>query len=168
MTGPIRLLVDTGVIEVIEQYAEEIAEGMDVGDMPEEDINAIRLSGSTDPRRECQLLIRRTKREIKFRVSRSGRVSFAVELSHTKQEIERNTGAAQGPRKSNAEPRKRRLFKGVGGVAQGALLTAVDVSLLVGWWSIPVGAETATVGSLVSIVTGIGTVMTGVGDLRGE
>ena len=74
----------------------------------------------------------------------------------------------QRPRQPDREPRRRKVFKGVGGIAQGALLTAVDVSLLAGWWALPLGPETAKVGSVVSIVTGIGTIMAGVGDLRGE
>ena len=77
-------LVQTGIIEVIERYADEIAEGMDIDDMPDEDIEAVRLSGSFDPQRECQLLMRRTKREIRVRVSRSERGGFAIELRHAK------------------------------------------------------------------------------------
>ena len=41
-----RLIIDTGISETIEKYFEEIIEQTDINDFPEQDLNALRESGS--------------------------------------------------------------------------------------------------------------------------
>ncbi len=64
--------------------------------------------------------------------------------------------------------KKRKWWKGVGQIVQGASLAITDVGLAVGALKFPVSPETQTYGAVVSVSAGVGTIMNGVGDLWGE
>ncbi|MFN3694276.1 MAG: hypothetical protein ACK4UV_04645 [Ignavibacterium sp.] len=158
-----RLIVDSGILETIEKYFEEIIEQTEIDDFPEQDINALRESGSVNPKRELRQILFRIKKE-RTRNKYNDNIKFTFELKHSKEKIEKRRKQLDS---ENSKP-KRSIFKGLGNITRGTILTVVDFSLLIGAWSIPLSNETTSVGAVVSITTGIGDIMTGIGDFRGE
>jgi hypothetical protein len=161
-----RYVMDTGIAEVIEEFFEEIVDGMDTGDIPEQDIEALKLSGSVDPRAELQLSMMRLKKkkEIIIRRNKEGSISYTV-----KQSEERIQRRKEQIKESNSNrPPRKKIFKGLGSICKGAMLTVVDVSLVAGMWPLGLSVETTTVGAVVSITTGLGDILNGVGEMRGE
>ena len=73
--------------------------------------------------------------------------------------------AAGGPEKPR---KKRRWWKGIGQVVQGAAVAAADIGLLIGILHFPVSAETRSYGLSCPSPAGFGTIMNGVGDLWRE
>jgi hypothetical protein len=161
-----RFVVETGIAEVIEEFFEEIVDGMDPSDIPEQDIEALRISGSTNPINELHLsMIRlKKKREVIMRRNKEGSISVTV-----KQCEERVQRRKEQVKESNSNrPPKKRIFKGLGSICKGSMLTVVDVSLVAGMWPLGLSVETTTVGAVVSITTGLGDILNGVGEMRGE
>jgi len=158
-------VVETGISDSIEEFFEEIVDGMDVDDIPEQDLIALRQSGSQDPKQECQLSILRLKRKKEIVIKRK-ETSFSFTIKESVDRLERRKERLQ---KSNSnEPPKKKLFKGLGTICKGAMLTVVDVSLVAGMWPTGLPTEATTVGAVVSLTTGIGDILIGVGEMRGE
>lgn len=160
-----RYLIDTGISEVIEKYFDEILAGIEIKDFPKADLTALRESGSVSPKSELQFSITRIKKERTFSYeSKNKRFSYDIKYSK-----ERITEQKEQISNSNDKDKpKKRIFKGLGNITRGSILTFVDVSLLMGAWTIPLSPETTSVGAVVSITTGIGDIMSGVGEFRGE
>lgn len=160
-----RYIIDTGISEVIEKYFDEILEGIEIKDFPRADITALRESGSNSPKRELQFSITRIKKERRISYESKNK-KFSYDVKYSKEKIsERKERISDS---DNKEKPKKRIFKGLGNITRGSILTFVDVSLLMGAWTIPFSPETTSVGAVVSITTGIGDIMSGVGEFRGE
>ena len=170
-----RIVVDTGVADVLQDYLKEIVEGMTAEHFPQADLDALRESGSSDARREivAMVYLMKSRKEDWIRFRNDYR--FSRRLEQAREEVERV--AATLPKElPNAEEQrndrpvtvKRAVFKGIGSIGQGALLTLTDVSLLAGMWGTSISAEQTTVGAVISITSGIEMILTGVGELRGE
>lgn len=168
-----RMAHETGLLPGIEEYYPEIVEGMDVDDLPAEDLAVMRHLGSQEPREELQGLMGILKFRNRGDVSRRQRnVELRGGLREGKERVaekrhELSTRAEQGEGQQPG-PITRRWFKGLGSMCQGAALTIVDAGLVLGLWPFDVQPETRTVGAVVSITTGLGTILSGVGELRGE
>ncbi|HEY6872286.1 MAG TPA: hypothetical protein VI298_06100 [Geobacteraceae bacterium] len=160
-----RLILDTGIADVVEEFYDEIVDGMEVSDIPEIDFRALREAGSNDPKSEILVTMVRMKKRRKAWLSYNNR---DMDIKYTLKESSEIIIRRRKERDSVEAPTKRRIFKGLGGICRGAILTGVDVGLLAGVWPVPLSADTTTVGAVTSIVTGIGDIMIAVGDLRGE
>lgn len=170
------LVVRTGIADVIQDYFGEIVEGMNADHFPEADIEILRQSGSSDPQREIIAMnhLIKSRKEVLIRESRE--VRFSRSLEQVTERVERiEILLSEEPQESNQakaanqQPTvKRETFKGLGSIAQGALMTITDISLAAGWWSVPLPPETTSVGAVVSVASGIGMILTGIGELRGE
>lgn len=170
-----RIVVDTGVADVLQDYLKEIVEGMTVKLFPQADFDVLREAGSADARREIAAIVYLMKSRKENWIRFKNDYRFSRRLKEAGEEIERV--AATLPKESpNSQVQKndrpvtvkRAVFKGIGSIGQGALLTLTDVSLLAGMWGTGLSAETTTVGAVISITSGIGMILTGVGELRGE
>lgn len=162
-----RLVVETGVVDVIEEYFDEITSYMDVDDLPEQDLEALRQAGSRNPKAELQLSMLRIKHKKEIIIKRKSNHSLRYTVKDSK-EIISNKQSEIKESNSN-QPPKRKIFKGIGSIAKGALLTTVDATLMVGIWApLPLSVEATTVGAVVSITTGLGDILNGVGEIRGE
>ncbi len=167
-----RLLIESGIIEVIEEHFTEIVSELDVSDLPIADIEALRAAGSTNPHAELRLRIKTIRKrhikEIRYNDNTSlsscvKQAGKAVEERLKRMKESDDTAVPNG----NKLP-KRRWFKGLGSLCRGTILTAVDVSLLGGLWTLPLSPDTTIVGSVASIATGLGDIAIGIGEFRGE
>jgi hypothetical protein len=57
-----RLVLKTGISDVIEEFFEEIVDGMEISDIPDVDFDALREAGSQDPKSEILISMIRTKK----------------------------------------------------------------------------------------------------------
>lgn len=168
------IVVDTGIADVLQDYLKEIVEGMTVEHFPQADFEILREAGSSDARREIGATVHlmKSRKEDWFRFKSDHR--FSRRLVQAREEMERITEslpkelAKTEDQNRNRPVVKRAVFKGIGSIGQGALLTLTDVSLLAGIWGTSISPDTTTVGAVVSITSGIGLILTGVGELRGE
>lgn len=162
-----RLVLKTGISDVVEEFWDEIVDGMDISDIPEADFEALREAGSYDPKSEVHIsMVRMKKRKILMGYnSKESSLRYSLERSESilqrRKEILKESN-------SNNPPTKRKIFKGLGGICRGVILTGVDVGILAGLWPVPLSPDTRTVGAVASITTGIGDIMIAVGELRRE
>jgi hypothetical protein len=168
------LVVDTEIIDILQDYFEEIVDGMTVDHFPQEDIDMLRQSGSIDPRQEIIALIHIIKsRKEQFLFRNNDNLRYSSRLEEIPERIEKIEKSFESRQRTNSTTEKkpaikRAVFKGLGSIIQGTLLTIADITLMAGFWGVPLPTETTSVGAVVSITTGIGTIFTGIGDLRGE
>ena len=161
-----RYVLKSGIVDVIEEYFDEIAEGMEISDIPEQDFHALLEAGSQNPKSEVQLtMVRIKKRKGRIRFS-SKESSIRYSLNESEQVIVRRKEELK--KCSSNNPPRKKIFKGLGGICRGAILTGVNITLMAGWWPVPLSLDTITVGSVVSLTTGIGDIMIAIGELRGE
>jgi hypothetical protein len=162
-----RLVVKTGISDVVEEFWDEIVDGMEISDIPEADFEALREAGSYDPKSEIHVSMVRIKKRKKSIRCNSKESSLRYSLEKSESIIERKKEVLKECN-SNNPPTKRKILKGLGGICRGAILTGVDIGLLAGFWPVPLSPDTTTVGAVASITTGIGDIMIAVGELRGE
>jgi hypothetical protein len=170
------LVVRTGIVDIVQDYFGEIVEGMNISHFPEADIEVLRQAGSSDPQREIVAMTHLVKSRKEILIREGREVRFSHSLEQVTERIERiektvillSEEEPETNQVSNQPPVKRETFKGIGSIAQGALMTITDITLAAGWWSVPLPPETTSVGAVVSIASGIGTILTGIGELRGE
>ncbi|MEY2394405.1 MAG: hypothetical protein QOF94_750 [Acidobacteriaceae bacterium] len=160
------LLVESGIVEVFEEHFTEIISDLDVSDLPPADIEALREAGSTDPHAELRLLIKTIRKRYIKETRYNDRLSLSSSVHEAGKKIEKRLQQLKEPDENS--PPKRSWFKGLGSLCRGTVLTAVDISLLGGWWSLPLSPDTAIVGSVASIATGLGDIAIGIGEFRGE
>ena len=160
------LLVDSGVVEVFEEHISEIVSELEVSDFPVEDIEALKESGSVHPRAELRVQIKKIKKKYVSEVRYSDRQSITSCIHRASVEVDERIERFKESSANN--PPKKRWFKGLGSLCRGTVLTAVDASLLGGWWTIPLSPDTTIVGAVASIATGLGDIAIGVGEFRDE
>lgn len=169
-----RIVVDTGIADLLQDYLKEIVEGMNHEHFPQADVDALRESGSSDASREIVAIVYLMKSRKEDWIRSKGDYRFSRRLVQAREEVERVVESLpkETPKgedqKNDKVAVKRAVFKGIGSIGQGALLTLTDVSLLMGMWGTSISPDTTTVGAVVSITSGIGLILTGVGELRGE
>lgn len=167
----IELLTESGIVDVFDEYLEEILAELEIEDLPEADLIALGEAGSVDPRAELMLRIKKIRHYFLSKQQRTDTLT----LSRAATEAGERNGVrlaqfADKPRRqsSNIPPRQRSWFKGLGSICRGTVLTAVDVSLLGSWWSMQLSPDTTVVGSMASIATGLGDIAVGIGEFREE
>ena len=146
-----RLVVKTGISDVVEEFWDEIVDGMEISDIPEADFEAFREAGSYDPKSEIHVSIIRIKKRKKSIGYNSKESSLRYSLEKSESIVERKKEVLKECN-SNNPPTKRKIFKGLGGICRGAILTGVDIGLLAGFWPVPLSPDTTTVGAVASIV----------------
>jgi len=158
-----RFVAETKVADAIQSHFDVIVDGMDASDLPDEDFEILRFSGSHDPRSELSLLVDRIKREKEAVVRRHGEAGFSASIREVRERVVKRKEEL-----TSNQAVKKRPFKGLGGIFQGVMLTIVNSTLVIGMWPVPLPVETKTVGAVVSITSGIGSILTGYGEWRGE
>jgi len=163
---------EVGVLDCLDSHFDRILARLRVKHLPKEDLRVLAELGSTAPREDLEGII------YVLRTSRLRTIQHWSEKPLVRSEFERAQerldseveSLSTESKNSGDEPpkKKRRWFKGLGQVGQGAALTIANVGLAVGAFSFPVSPETQTWGALTSATTGLGMVLTGVGELRGE
>lgn len=162
-----RLVLKTGVSDVVEEFWDEIVDGMDISDIPDIDFEALREAGSINPKSEIHISMVRTKKWKKSIRYNSKESSIQYSLKKSEAIIEKKKEVLKECNSKNP-PTKRKIIKGLGGICRGTILTSVDIGLLAGIWPVPLSPDTTTVGAVASIATGIGDIIIAVGELRGE
>ncbi len=170
-----RVLLESGVVEILEVFMTDIVSELKVSDLPPEDIEALRSAGSTDPEAELRIRIRRIQAYYERAARYRDQMSLSSCIAEATQQLDRKIESLEYDSNQSAisiklpEPQpKKKWFKGLGSIARGTVLTGVDISLLGGWWALPLSPDTTIVGGVASIVTGLGDIAIGVGELRGE
>ncbi|CAG0992144.1 hypothetical protein ANRL3_02850 [Anaerolineae bacterium] len=156
------LVGENEIADVIQDYFLEILDGIEVDSFPEADFDVLRKSGTSDPKLEIDAMayvVRSRKRQILNR----NKGSFSKQLLQAGNIIEEQYAIIE-----RSPEKKRAIFKGMGSIAQGAVLSIVDSTVAMGLWPVPLSVETTTLGVVASITTGIGTILIGIGELRGE
>jgi hypothetical protein len=164
------LLTVTGIADVIQDNFSVLADGLNVEDLPEADLEMLRRTGSSDPRMEANALIYQTKARKEQTIREGRETSFAQRIRDIPNQIKRlhdelpsdSTGKPEPPRQP------RRWFKGVGGIIKGSIFVLVDGAIATGIWSLPLPVQASTVGIVYSFAEGIGTLFTSAGELRRE
>lgn len=169
------LVVDTEIADVIQDYFWEIVDGMTVDYFPREDFEVLQESGSSDPRREVIAIVHLIKSRKEQLVRRnSNDIRFSQRLVQVVECVEKISKSLPTEPPQLNEPTakqaavKRAVFKGIGSIVQGTLLTITNITLAAGLWGVALPPETTSVGAVVSATSGIGMVLTGIGELRGE
>jgi hypothetical protein len=172
------LIVDTEIIEVIEEHLTEIVQGMRVEDFPKEDFEILRESGSADPRREIAAIVhflrsrvaRLPQERLEALLSDRSSVRLSRTLQRAPELVEQQRKALTEETTQGAEKKgvKRKIFTGISKICQGTLLSLTDVTAVIGMWHVALSPETMTVGAVTSVTGGVGAILEGVGALRGE
>lgn len=168
-----RIAEETGFLDALDAYYDEIVEGLEAELFPESEYDLLKEFGSKDPKSDIKGIIYILKARKKRAYPSNKEVPISKGLKDT---VERLSKAEeQFKEKDEKEPMKvekpkksRRWFKGLGQIGQGAALSIGDIALAAGMLQFPVSPETQTWGSLVSATTGVGMILNGVGELRGE
>jgi hypothetical protein len=161
------LVLKTGISHVIEEFYEEIVDGMEISDIPEVDFDALREAGSRDPKSEILLSMVRIKhRKLKFDFN-SHHFSIHYSLEKSEHLIEERREILRDSDSDNP-PTKKKIFKGLGGICRGSILTCLDIGLMAGLCPVPLSSDALTVGAVTSLTTGLGDIMIAIGELRGE
>ena len=176
-------LKHSGIVDVIDEYREEIISEMEVDDLPQEDFAALADAGSPRPRAELRLRIHVIKewssRIQRYRNDSDFRNVFSRSIEEVDERLERRLAylkeldserenAIENQLPTKPEGPRRKWFKGLGSIGRGTILTAVDTALLAGWWSMDFSNDTKIVGGVTSIAAGLGDIAIGVGELRNE
>jgi hypothetical protein len=154
-------LVDTGIATTIEEHAAVIASGLQVDDLPDEDIEAMRACGSSDPQAELELSLERLKRA-------AGEIAMAREIPWDEAVLVATEALSSGNGPPAAPKPRRRWLKGLGAIVKGSVLLAVDGGLLIAGIPVGVANPPAAVAVLGSLGMGFNDVAAGFGDLRAE
>jgi hypothetical protein len=150
---------------VIDDHSELIVSQLEVEDLPEADLEALRRSGVADPWAEASLSIQRLRRRSAAR-STAGVADYEQAVEEARQTLGEPRPA---PPKTVAQGRPaRRWFKGVGAIVKGGVLISVDGGLLIAGAPITVVEPSASAALIGSLAMGFSDVATGIGDLRGE
>ncbi len=173
-----RLVVNTEIADIIQDYFLEIVDGMTVDHFPKEDFEVLRQSGSPDPHREVTAIVHLIKsRKEQLLMRNRDNIRFSQRLIQVTETIEKISASLPkevskeskaNDTSSKQPPVKRAVFKGLGSIIQGTLMTITNITLATGVWNVPLPAETTSVGAVVSATSGIGMIFTGIGELRGE
>jgi len=160
-------LIETELIDVIDEFFDEIVDGMDISDIPEVDFNALLEAGSQDPKSEIQLSIVRIKNRKEKLYYKHKNDSIKYCLKESERIVIKRKEKLKESNSNN--PPKKRIFKGLGYICRGAILNAVDIGIMAGgWpWQIQISPD-IKYGSIISIATGLGDILIGVGEIRGE
>lgn len=163
-----RELVDTGIAEVLEPFIPEIMSGLEIEDLPKEDLLALRRAGVSFPEEELRLRIRLIRSEWPVRQRNDNRPSIRHAIHLADAELEQAINEIE-PTSEPQPPRKKvRWWKALGSLCRGTVLTGVDLALLTGGWALPLSPDTTIVGGVASIATGLGDIAIGVGEFRDE
>lgn len=169
------MLEESGFMDAIDTYYDEIVEGMKLEHMPPQEFEVMRQLGSNDAETELSAVIHIMKSRHKSMHSYNQEIRIRYGISYQLENLEKKLHQQHQELRelkdddSKEQPRKsRRWFKGLGQIAQGSALSIANIGLAVGAFPIPVAAETAGWGAIVSSITGVGMVLNGVGEFRGE
>jgi hypothetical protein len=168
------MLDESGYLAAVDDYFDEIVEGLDPDLLPPAEVQLLAGLGRRDPKEELTAVIYLVQARREHLHSKTVRQQFEEGIEVLRFGLPASDGSAgdKGGRSSGPggkRPRKgRRWFKGVGQILQGGVLAIGDVALATGWLHLPVDAQTRTWGSVVSVATGVGLVCNGIGELRGE
>lgn len=170
------LLIDTSVADVIEEYFDALVEGLTSDGLPPDDAEALRQSGSSDPRGELATYIRLLKSR-KQQITADRSRTFAQRLQDLPETVTTLAGrfreshipvSPKRGREASAQftTQPRRVYKGLGQVVNGSIITVVNVGSAVNSWHI--GHPVDISGLMTSVGTGVGLMLMGKGDLNGE
>ena len=165
-----QMLEESGFMEAIDTYYDEIVGGMKLEHMPPQEIEVMRELGSSEPEAELSALIYIVKSRCKSKHSYNQEVYVSYQLKNLEQKLEQQEKELEELKEdAEKQPQKpKRWFKGLGQIAQGSALSIANIGLAMGVITIPVAAGTAGWGAIVSSITGVGMVLNGIGEFRGE
>lgn len=161
-----RILVNSGIVNVFEEHLTDIISELDVSDLPAQDIEALREAGSPNPQAELRLRIKAIKKRYIKQTHYNEGIALSSSVHKAGKAVEERMQRFKNP--DQEKPPRRRWFKGLGSLCRGTVLTAVDISLLGGFWLLPLSPDTTIVGSVASIATGLGDIAIGIGEFCNE
>jgi hypothetical protein len=155
----------SGISDIIQHHLLDIASMLELEDLPDEDLQVLRDSGSTTPESELRICIKRLHRlaETVESSKNDTKVSFCSSVSEAKNIIsERRRSLEKSP--NNAIISKKDVTKGLVDTCRGACLCLSNTSLLVMSW--PISPLASVSSAIPSIATGISDIVYGVRELR--
>ncbi|MBZ5629656.1 MAG: hypothetical protein LAO06_12405 [Acidobacteriia bacterium] len=165
-----RMMRDAGFLDVMESYLDEIIADMQADDIPDEDLLVLQAIHPNYGRLDIQeVIIISKKRGSRFKGDQQ---SITTELERIDQSIEsqakRLDNLESKPTTTNDRRPKRKWYKALGHIGEGAVLAIADVSLAMGVLPVVASVETASWGTIVSAAAGVGKMFDGFGELCGE
>lgn len=165
-----RILLDSGIVDVIERNLEYLAAGIKFKDIPVQDIRALREGGSANAEEEVRITIRQLKTRSEKGRRNSNEMTLEYSIKRTSEYLQSVGSELKEQQVQDVSERKqrKRWWKGLGSLCRGTALTGVDITLLAGAWTLNLSPDTTIVGGVASIVTGLGDIAIGVGEFRDE
>jgi hypothetical protein len=168
-----RYVLKTGIADVMQEFFADIVSELDVSDLPEQDLEALREAGSRHPEGELHLCLMQVKKLQTIRAQGkfiNQHPDFRHAIERAGKEINFRREKFDPPEKQGPEPEeesisKGAIMKGMGNICRGTVLVAVDISLMAGMWSVPLSPDTTKVGAVASVVTGLGDIVVGIGEM---
>jgi hypothetical protein len=167
LEGVIRAMDRSGVLAALDEAPEITFGELRRSAIPAEDVRFLRDAGVSDPEAEVTLLIHYSRR----RFGEKQAEIAPSEIAHRAQEELRSAGSRLqeiGPENSSSrsEPKKRKLFNGIGKILAGTVTGAGNLLLATGTILAPNPAT--AYGVIASSALAVGGICQGIGDLRGE
>ena len=165
-----RLAQEWGCFRALNGHFDEIVQGMDLQDMPAEEVGVLRALGSVDPDAELAALVYQVKYRNQStrqntnqstRQNTNERPISTVLKSVSEEHLEQSNG-------ERIEQRTPRWFKGLGFIVKGTALSVANMFAACSELPLQVPTEQLAVGAVVSVAGGVGSILQGVGELRAE
>lgn len=153
-----RMLEESGFMDAMDAYYDEIVDGMKLEHMPKQEIEVMRELGSADPKAKLTALMYIVKSRCKSKQSYNQEVRISNRLKEIEKKLDQQNEKLKESKEEKPPKKSKRWFKGLGQIAQGSALSIANVGLAMGAITVPVAAETAGWGAIISSITGVGMV----------
>jgi hypothetical protein len=169
ITAPFSIMKRTGVMDALDEAPDAIFANLRRSAIPDEDTEFLARAGVLHPELEITILIEYSRKHLTNTKANSSEIAeeakqrFFETVKHLHQEMRPGSSGDLIGRK---DPKKRKLFNGLGKILAGAVTGAGNVLLACGTIVAPNPAT--AYGLIASSALAIGSVCQGIGDLRGE
>lgn len=156
----------TGMLPALDDAPETTFSNLRRSAIPEEDAHFLRRAGVDEPEAEITILIHYSRTRLGGRESTPSEIARQAQ-PELKRAAERIEAMASSPNASTqSEPKKKKLFNGIGKILAGTVTGAGNMLLAAGTIIAPNPAT--AYGVIGSSALAVGSICQGIGDLRGE
>ena len=161
-----RLANETGLLKIVTEHFDEIVEGMRVDHFPKEEIDILRDLGVKNPRVAVQATVYLLKRRRRL-LRESEYYDLARELVMVSEMLPIQYERSISPQLSGVEGEKRRSWKTLGGIIEGAGMVIGNVLMVINPLDVSISApEVQSYGAILSVTGGVGKIVAAFGELR--
>lgn len=156
---------ETGLLQVVTEHFDEIIEGMRVEHFPKEELAILRDLGVKNPQVALHATVYLLKRRRRL-LHESGYYDLARELVTVFEMLPGRFERSLSPQPYRVEGQKRRNWKVLGGVIEGAGMVIGNVLMVINPLGVTISApEAQSYGAITSVTGGIGKIVASFGEL---